>query len=95
MAGITSAASRSAQSGPTQLITAEASAMAFAMAGVPQLMPNQAFAMATNYGTFESKNGMALAAALRLTEHVQVNAGIGYGFEENIVDARAGLRIGF
>ncbi len=142
MAGITSAASRAAQSGPTQIVTSDAGgnlatstlaglglasaadisainsqlaginarlddlttrsnkaysgvAMAFAMAGVPTLMPNETFAITMNWGTFQSTNGVALNAALRLDNHVQVNAGFGYGPDERLAGGRVGLRVGW
>jgi hypothetical protein len=135
MGGITSAASRSAQSGATQVVTADAAgnlatstlaglgiasagdigainarldnltaqsnkamtgvAMAFAMAGVPTLMPHERFAVTMNWGNFQSANGLALNAAVRLDERVQFNAGVGYGANQNIVGGRAGLRFGW
>jgi hypothetical protein len=142
MPGITSAASRSAQSGPTQIVTSDAGgnlatstlaglglassadinainsqlagintrlddlttrsnkattgvAMAFAMAGVPTLMPNENFAVTMNWGTFQSANGLAFNAAVRLDNHVQVNAGFGYGADQNLVGGRVGLRLGW
>ncbi len=142
MAGVTSAASRSAQSGPTQIVTADAAgnlattttaalglatgadigainsqlasingqindlygrtskaytgvAMAFAMAGVPTLLPSEKFAATMNWGTFSGANGLALNAAMRITDNVQVTGGVGYGVDSNTVGARAGLRFGF
>jgi YadA-like membrane anchor domain len=139
---VTSAASRAAQTGPTQIVTSDASgnlatatlaglglastadiaginaqlaginsrldglttmsnrattgvAMAFAMAGVPTVMPNERFVVSMNWGNFQSANGLALNAALRLDNRVQLNAGVGYGANQNIVGARAGLRIGW
>src|SRR5262249_52388448 len=141
MGGITSGASKAAQSGPVQVVTSDGAgnlatstlaglgrgsgggihainsplagiharldnlttqsnkamtgvAMAFAMAGVPTLMPNERFAITMNWGNFQSANGLALNAAVRLDEHVQFNAGVGYGANQNIVGGRAGLRFG-
>lgn len=133
--GITSAASRAAQTGPTQIVTSDAGgnlatstlaslgvattadigainsrlddlttrsnkaytgvAMAFAMAGVPTLLPSEKLAMAVNWGTFEGANGLALNAALRLHDQVQLNGGIGYGPDQHIAGGRVGLRVGF
>lgn len=140
MAGITSAASKAAQSGPTQLVTSDAGgnlatttladlglagtgdiaainrqiaglnsriddlslrtdkamsgvAMAFAMAGVPTLLPSERFAVTMNYGTFEGANGLALNAAFRLSDNIQFNGGIGYGPDQNIAGGRVGLRM--
>ncbi len=135
MSGITSAASRAAQSGPTQLVTSDASgnlatttlgslglastgdinainarldsltatsnkattgvAMAFAMAGVPTLMPDEHFAVTMNWGNFQSANGLAFNAAVRLDNHVQLNAGVGYGANQNLVGGRVGVRYGW
>ena len=48
-----------------------------------------------NWGNFESSNGFALNAAFRLYDHVQVNGGLGYGSNQNLVGGRAGLRFGW
>ena len=40
--------------------------MAFAMAGVPTVMPGEHLAMTMNYGTFEGESGLAVNAAYRL-----------------------------
>lgn len=140
--GITSAASRAAQTGPTQLVTSDGGgnlatatlaelglasagdinsinsqiaginarlddlgqrsnkafagvAMAFAMAGVPTVMPNQRFAVSMNWGTFEHQHGLALNAAVRVDNHVQFNAGIGYGTNQSVVGGRAGFVVGW
>lgn len=142
MAGIASTASRAAQTGPTQLVTSDATgnlatttlaslglasvsdlaginsrlagldasmndlygrtnraysgvAMAFAMAGVPSLLPDETFAMAANYGTFLGTNGVALNAAYRLGRGLQVNGGIAYGVDERIAGGRLGIRMGW
>ena len=38
---------------------------------------------------------LALNAAMRIDNHMQLNAGIGYGANENLVGGRVGLRIGW
>lgn len=133
MAGITSAASRAAQTGPTQIVTSDSDgnlatstladlglasnadiagmnariadldnrtgkaitgvAMAFAMAGVPTLMPHERMAMTFNMGTYQGAQGFAVNAAWRITDNVQFNGGIGYGPDQRIVGGRAGLRV--
>jgi trimeric autotransporter adhesin len=135
MSGITSAASRAAQTGPVQVVTSDGGgnlatsslaglgiastadiaginarlndltnqsnkattgvAMAFAMAGVPSLMPSETFAVTMNWGNFQSANGLALNAAARVSNNVQVNAGLGYGANQNLVGGRVGLRVGW
>jgi hypothetical protein len=70
-------------------------AMAFAMAGVPTLLPNESFAMTMNWGNFQSANGLALNAAVRLSNNVQLNGGVGYGPNESLVGGRVGLRVGW
>jgi hypothetical protein len=70
-------------------------AMAFAMAGVPTLMPNERFAATMNWGNFQSANGLAVNAAMRISNNVQFNAGIGYGPDQNLVGSRVGLRVGW
>ena len=69
-------------------------AMAFAMAGVPTLLPEEKVAATVNYGTFSGANGVAVNAAVRLTKNAQFTGGVGYG-DGGIVGGRVGLRIGF
>ncbi|MFT2568465.1 hypothetical protein ACMWP8_28805, partial [Escherichia coli] len=45
-------------------------AMAFAMAGVPTLLPHEKVAVTMNYGTFERANGLAFNAAVRVNHAV-------------------------
>jgi hypothetical protein len=121
MPGLTSAASRAAQSGPTQVVTTDAFgnlgttapstlglasgvdltrvirkantgiSMAFALAGVPTLLPGKKFALSANWGTFESENGAALSGALRVYRDMQLNASFAYGFRENVPGGRVGV----
>jgi hypothetical protein len=70
-------------------------AMAFAMAGVPTLLPSETFAATMNWGTFQGANGLALNAAVRVGPNVQVNGGVGYGPDERIAGGRVGLRVGW
>lgn len=70
-------------------------AMAFAMAGVPTLLPSETFAMTANWGTFEGENGLALNATLRIANNVQLNGGVAYGLNEELAGGRAGLRVGW
>jgi hypothetical protein len=65
------------------------------MAGVPTVLPHERVAFAFNYGTFQGQSGLALNAAVRLDNYMQLNAGIGYGTNENLLGARAGLRVGW
>jgi hypothetical protein len=135
MAGVASAASRTAQGAPTHFVMSNSSgdlaaftpaelglatagdlnainarlndiggmtdkaltgvAMAFAMAGVPNLMPHEKFAIAVNYGTFQGRHGVAFNSALKLHDNVQFTAGVGYGANERLVGGRAGLRFGW
>jgi len=48
-----------------------------------------------NWGTFESRNGLALNAAVRVTDNIQFNGGIGYGVDDRIAGGRLGLRVGW
>ncbi len=130
--GITSAASKAAQTGPVQLVTSDAGgdlatsslsslglassadisalnssinnvanraysgvAMAFAMAGVPTVLPGETFVTTMNYGTFEGANAMSFNGAMRVSDHVQFDAGIGYAPDQGIVGGRAGVRMGW
>jgi hypothetical protein len=126
--GVTSAASAAAQSGPTQVVTTDASgnlasvpiaslglgsaaditalnqklrksftgvAMAFAMTGVPTVLPNEKFVLSANWGTFQGENGAALSGAVRIYHNMQLQASFAYGFRENMAGGHAGLRFGF
>jgi hypothetical protein len=142
MGGIASAASKAAQSGPTQLVTSDAGgnlattslaglglvsnadagainsqltainahlsdldmrtsraytgvAMAFAMAGVPTLLPAEKFAATMNWGTFQGGNGVAINGAFRVSNNMQLAGGVAYGVEGNIAGGRVGLRVGW
>jgi hypothetical protein len=70
-------------------------AMAFAMAGVPNLMPNERFAVTANFGTYEGRNGTAFNAAVRLTEQAQLTGGVAVGINDSVVGGRVGLRFGW
>jgi hypothetical protein len=69
--------------------------MAFAMAGVPTVLPNETFVMTANWGTFEGENGVAAGAAVRLSGHLQLNGGVAWGLNENIAGGRVGARVGW
>lgn len=70
-------------------------AMAFAMAGVPTVLPNERVAFTMNYGNFQGQNGVAINGAVRLNDNFQLTGGVGYSTEQSIVGARAGLRVGW
>jgi trimeric autotransporter adhesin len=70
-------------------------AMAFAMAGVPTVLPNERFAVSANWGNFEGSNGLSLAGAAWVSKNVQVNGGVAFGLNERVAGARAGVRVGF
>jgi hypothetical protein len=52
-------------------------------------------AFTANYGTYESKNGVALNAAVGLGDRVQLNGGVGFGVNDQVVGGRVGLRMGW
>ena len=70
-------------------------AMAFAMAGVPELMPGERFALMGNWGTFQGENGLAMNAAMRLARNVQLNGGVAWGLNEDLAGGRVGVRVGW
>jgi trimeric autotransporter adhesin len=73
----------------------EGVAIAIAMAGAPMLLPNEDFVVTGNWGNYEGRNGLAFGAAARVSNNLQLNAGIGYGTNENTVGTRAGFRVGW
>ncbi|TWC05504.1 YadA-like protein [Bradyrhizobium macuxiense] len=70
-------------------------AMAFAMAGVPTVLPTERVAFTMNYGNFQGQNGLAINGAVRLNDNFQLTGGVGYSTEQSLVGARAGLRVGW
>ena len=70
-------------------------AMAFAMAGVPELSPGERFALMGNWGTFQGENGLAMNAAMRLATNVQLNGGVAWGLNEDVAGGRVGVRVGW
>jgi len=46
-------------------------------------------------GNFEGKDALSVAGAVKLNQFLQVNAGVGVGVTDNVVGARAGVRIGW
>ncbi|RXH05444.1 MULTISPECIES: YadA-like family protein [Bradyrhizobium] len=70
-------------------------AMAMAMAGVPTVLPSERVAFTMNYGNFQGQNGLALNGAVRLNDNLQFTGGVGYSTNQNLVGARAGLRVGW
>ena len=71
-------------------------AMAFAMAGVPTLLPTEKFAATMNWGTFQGGNGLAINGAFRVTNNMQLAGGVAYGLDgNNIAGGRVGLRFGW
>jgi hypothetical protein len=142
MGGITSSASKAAQSGPVQVVTSDSGgnlatstlaglglassadvgainsqlsainahlseldmrtsraytgvAMAFAMAGVPTLLPSEKFAASMNLGTFLGGNGVAINGAFRISNSMQLNGGVAYGLDGSVAGGRVGLRVGW
>ncbi len=69
--------------------------MAFAMAGVPTVLPNEKFVFTTTWGTFQGENGAALSGAVHIYKNVQLQGSFAYGFRENMAGGHAGLRFGF
>ena len=48
-----------------------------------------------SFTCFEGANGVALNAAVRLDNHVQINGGFAYGPDQRIGGGRVGLRVGW
>jgi hypothetical protein len=108
-AGITSAASTAAQSGPVQVVTTDSAgnlaaqdpaslglagigdiqalqsdlnqtqmgvAMAMALSGVPNILPDGAnYAVSANWGGFSGESAVAIGGAARLTDRLFLNGG--------------------
>jgi trimeric autotransporter adhesin len=70
-------------------------AMAFALAGVPTVLPHEIVAFTANWGTFEGQHGFAMNGAVRVTNNVQLNGGAAFGANQNLAGGRVGLRVGW
>lgn len=69
--------------------------MAFAMAGVPTVLPHEVVAFTVNWGNFEGENAFSAAGALRLGTNLQLNGGVAAGTGGNTFGSRVGVRVGF
>ncbi len=68
----------------------EGIAVAIALGGLA-LPSGKGFALGANLGFYDDKQAAAAQAALRLDDHVQLNAGLGVGFDHNKVGGRVGI----
>jgi hypothetical protein len=72
----------------------EGVAMAFAMAGVPTVLPNETVAFTGNWGNFEGANGFSAAGAVKIAPNVQLNGGVAAGTGGSSFGSRVGVRVG-
>jgi YadA-like membrane anchor domain len=70
-------------------------AMAFAMAGVPTVLPGETFVMTANWGNFEGENGLAAGAAIKVGRRLQLNGGVAWGVDQSVAGGRVGARVGW
>jgi hypothetical protein len=71
---------------------AEGSAIAIAMP-TPFIQEGHHFAIAGNWGTLEGAHALALAGAVRVTDHLSFSAGVGMGVQRSNVGAKAGFNL--
>lgn len=83
------------QQGDQVEINRDGVALALAMAGTAGLQSGETFALSANYGFYDDANALAFAGAARVTQHVSLNAGFGFGADTGEVGARAGVRWGW
>jgi hypothetical protein len=69
--------------------------MAFAMAGVPTVLPHEKFVLTANWGNFEGENGFSALGAMRLGPNLQLNGGVAAGTSGNTFGSRVGVRVGW
>jgi autotransporter adhesin len=130
MPGIGSAASKAAQTGDIDLVTADAAgnlatidpadllgpyldpiykrldqldrrvdeahegiAMSFALAGFLMPPPGHRFAITANYGTFNSKNAVAMSGSFRVTNNIYLSTGVAVGLKHGKYGGRAGVAV--
>jgi hypothetical protein len=68
----------------------EGIAVAIAMGGLA-LPSGKDFAVGANLGFYDDKQAVAAQTAIRLDDNVQLNAGVGVGFDHNKVGGRVGI----
>ena len=68
--------------------------MAFAMAGVPTLLPHEKMAATINAGSYQGSYG-SQSTRRGGSRRTRSSRGIAYGPDEKIVGGRAGLRVGW
>jgi trimeric autotransporter adhesin len=73
---------------------AEGVAMAMAM-DAPDLQATEKMALKMNWGTFAGESGFAFSGAMRLSQHVSLDGGVGMGASGDNMGGRAGLRVGW
>jgi hypothetical protein len=64
--------------------------MAMALTG-GSLPDKKNFALAANYGTFQSQNAVGLSSFLRLSDNVVLSGGMAYGVDQKDFGGRAGM----
>jgi trimeric autotransporter adhesin len=69
----------------------EGVAMAMAMSG-GALPDSKRYSVSVNFGTFDRQNAMGFSGQVRVTDHIVVSGGLGYGLEMKQVAARAGIQ---
>lgn len=74
---------------------AQGIAQSLAMAGVGDIGSDERFSLSANWGTFGGENGVAIGAAVRISNHVSFNAGFASSVEGGQSGARAGIRVGW
>ena len=70
-------------------------ALSLAMAGIGGLQAGENFALAANWGFYDTAHAFAFSGAARVNETFSLNGGIGFGAETGEVGARAGVRWGW
>lgn len=68
----------------------EGAAMAMAMAA-PAMPYDKNYAVSINWGNFEGKSAFAGTAQARISDHLMIHGGVGYGSGSHSVGGRAGL----
>ena len=58
-------------------------------------LPGERAAFKANWGTFRGDNAFAFSGALRIVDHLSLDAGVGFGTDDRNIGARAGLRFGW
>lgn len=77
------------------IATNQGIALSLAIAGTGDISSDEHFAVSANWGTFNGENGVAAGFAMRVRDHLVVNAAVASALSGGQMAGRAGIRFGW